>query len=60
MKTITLELPDNVTCVGLFVNYRPENDDGKHLITTTNALLDAQKFDTVKIEESGTTYYYNK
>ena len=68
MKTITLELPDETTCVGLFVNYKRKETTVSEetgikiistMITTTNALLNAEKYDTVKIED-GNVYYYNK
>lgn len=55
MRKITLEVPDGVMCVGVFINYKTaEQMKAKESpFTTTNCLIDPKTATGMRINEDG-------
>ena len=53
---IILDVPEHTMCVGIFVNYKTEEQykDKEKPFCTTNCLIDPKKYCGVRIDENGT------
>ena len=59
---IILDVPEHTMCVGIFVNYKSEEQykDKTHPFTTTNCLINTEEYSGVHIDEDGTLYFKPK
>lgn len=54
---INLNVPNGTMCIGVFINYKTENDKKTGNFTTTNALIDTANYSGVEISENGELKY---
>ena len=52
---ITLDLPDETTCVGVFINYFPDRN-----LTTADALILPSKHRKIRLYADGTQEFFDK
>ena len=52
---VTIDCPDNATCIGIFINYNTKKG-----LMTTNALIDCQRYGGIKINDEAETTLLEK